>query len=237
MANTILYKADSRGYADHGWLKSFHTFSFAGYHNPNRMHFGALRVLNDDYVAAGNGFGTHPHSNMEIISIPLEGVLAHKDSMGNNGVIRPNEIQVMSAGSGVEHSEFNGSDTDAVKFLQIWLFPNKDNVTPRYDQIQIDPQDRKNKFQQIVSPNPEDAGTWIHQDAWFHLADIDQDKELKYSFKGEGTGLYLFVLEGEVDVLDHTLSRRDAIGITDVSDIIIKATTATSLLLMEVPMY
>ncbi|MCI0920180.1 pirin family protein [Sphingobacterium rhinopitheci] len=237
MANTILFKADSRGRADHGWLKSFHTFSFAGYHNPNRMHFGALRVLNDDYVAAGNGFGTHPHSNMEIISIPLEGVLAHKDSMGNNGVIRPNEIQVMSAGSGVEHSEFNGSDTDAVKFLQIWLFPNKDNVTPRYDQIQIDPQDRKNKFQQIVSPNPEDAGTWIHQDAWFHLADIDQDKELKYSFKGEGTGLYLFVLEGEVDVLDHTLSRRDAIGITDVSDIIIKATTATSLLLMEVPMY
>lgn len=237
MANTILFKADSRGRADHGWLKSFHTFSFAGYHNPIRMHFGALRVLNDDYVAAGNGFGTHPHSNMEIISIPLEGVLAHKDSMGNNGVIRPNEIQVMSAGSGVEHSEFNGSDTDAVKFLQIWLFPNKDNVTPRYDQIQIDPQDRKNKFQQIVSPNPEDAGTWIHQDAWFHLADIDQDKELKYSFKGEGTGLYLFVLEGEVDVLDHTLSRRDAIGITDVSDIIIKATTATSLLLMEVPMY
>lgn len=237
MANTILYKADSRGYADHGWLKSFHTFSFAGYHNPNRMHFGALRVLNDDYVTGGNGFGTHPHNNMEIISIPLEGILAHKDSMGNNGTIRPNEIQVMSAGSGVQHSEFNGSDTEDVKFLQIWLFPNKENVTPRYDQIEIDPLDRKNKFQQIVSPNTDDEGTWIHQDAWFHLVDMDRETELSYSFKGEGTGLYLFVLEGDVNILDQTLYTRDAIGITDVRDIAIKATTASSLLLMEVPMY
>jgi redox-sensitive bicupin YhaK (pirin superfamily) len=237
MANTILYKANSRGYADHGWLKSYHTFSFAGYHNPNRMHFGALRVLNDDYVAGGNGFGAHPHSNMEIISIPLEGTLAHEDSMGNKGFIRPNEIQVMSAGTGVQHSEFNGSDTDPVKFLQIWLFPNKENVKPRYDQITIDTEERKNKFQQIVSPNPEDEGTWIHQDAWFHLSDLDQGQNITYDFKGEGTGLYLFVLEGEVVVDNEVLSRRDAIGLSDVNKASTLANQNSSLLLMEVPVY
>lgn len=159
---TIIHKADSRGYANHGWLKSYHTFSFAGYHDPSRIHFGALRVLNDDYVEGGNGFGRHPHANMEIISIPLEGKLAHGDSMGNNGTIEANEIQVMSAGIGVTHSEFNGSDTDPVKFLQIWLFPKTENVTPRYDQIRVDPADRKNRLQQVISPNPDDEGTWIH---------------------------------------------------------------------------
>lgn len=237
MANTILFKADSRGHADHGWLKSFHTFSFSGYHNPQRMNFGALRVLNDDYVAAGKGFGAHPHSNMEIISIPLEGFLAHQDSMGNKGTIQPNEIQIMSAGTGVQHSEYNGSETKAVKFLQIWLLPNKENVTPRYDQIAIDPKDRINKFQQIISPNPEDEGTWIHQDAWFHMADMDHNTTLTYDFKGTETGLYLFVLEGEVTVLDESLSRRDAIGITDISTVTITASKDSSLLLMEVPMY
>lgn len=237
MANTILFRADSRGHADHGWLKSYHTFSFAGYHDSSRMNFGALRVLNDDYVAGGNGFGMHPHSNMEIISIPLKGTLAHQDSMGNKGTIRPNEIQVMSAGAGIQHSEFNNSDTDAVQFLQIWLFPNKENVTPRYDQIEIDPVERKNKFQQIISPDPTDAGSWIHQDAWFHLTDMDANHVLTYDFKGEGTGLYLFVLEGTVNVLDQTLNRRDAIGITDSNSLAIQATTTSSLLLMEVPMY
>jgi len=201
------------------------------------MHFGALRVLNDDYVAGGNGFGAHPHSNMEIISIPLEGTLAHQDSMGNKGTIRPNEIQVMSAGTGIQHSEFNGSETDPVKFLQIWLFPNKENVTPRYDQIEINPEERKNKFQQIISPNADDAGTWIHQDAWFHLADIDSNRSLTYDFKGEGTGLYIFVLEGTINVLDQIVDRRDAIGITDVSTVQIEATADASILLMEVPMY
>lgn len=237
MANTVLFRSDSRGHADHGWLKSFHTFSFAGYHNPNRMHFGALRVFNDDYVEGGNGFGAHPHSNMEIISIPLEGKLAHEDSMGNKGVINPNEIQVMSAGTGIQHSEFNGSDVDPVKFLQIWLFPNQENVTPRYDQIIIDPENRKNKFQQIVSPNKEDEGTWIHQDAWFHLADLDQGIELNYNMKGEGTGLFLFVLEGHVSVLGEDLKRRDALGITDLSSVLIHASEDSSLLLIEVPMY
>lgn len=233
---TIIYKADSRGYADHGWLKSYHTFSFAGYNNPSRMHFGALRVLNDDFVAGGNGFGRHPHNNMEIISIPLEGTLAHSDSMGNEGTIQPNEIQVMSAGTGVAHSEFNGSETDPVKFLQIWLFPNKENVTPRYDQIQINPADRKNTLQQVISPNPDDAGTWIHQDAWFHLTDLDAGKEVEYSMKGEGTGLYVFLLQGDLEIAGEKLSRRDAIGITDIEKVTLKATNNASVLLMEVPM-
>lgn len=238
MANTVLFRADSRGYADHGWLKSFHTFSFAGYHNPNRMHFGALRVFNDDYVAGGNGFGKHPHSNMEIISIPLEGSLAHEDSMGNKGVINPNEIQVMSAGTGIQHSEFNGSTTDPVKFLQIWLFPNQDNVEPRYDQITLDPKNRINRFQQIVSPNKDDEGAWIHQDAWFHLTDLENGKKMTYHMKENGNGLFLFVLEGQVSVLGEDLQRRDAIGITDISDITMNTQdNSCSLLLIEVPMY
>lgn len=233
----IIFKSDSRGYADHGWLKSYHTFSFAGYHDPNRMNFGAIRVLNDDFVEGGNGFGRHPHSNMEIISIPLEGSLAHQDSMGNNGTITPGEIQVMSAGTGVEHSEFNGSDSEAVKFLQIWLFPNKENVTPRYDQIRVSAEDRVNKFQQIISPNPDDEGTWIHQDAWFHLSDLDANKEVTYDFKAEGNGLYVFVLEGAIEIDGNVLDRRDAIGITDTNAVTIKANQKSSLLLIEVPMY
>lgn len=234
---TIIHKADSRGYANHGWLKSYHTFSFAGYHDPSRMHFGALRVLNDDYVEGGNGFGRHPHANMEIISIPLEGELAHGDSMGNNGTIEANEIQVMSAGIGVTHSEFNGSDTDPVKFLQIWLFPKTENVTPRYDQIRVDPADRKNRLQQVISPNPDDEGTWIHQDAWFHLSDLDEGKSVTYSLKGEGTGVYIFLLEGELEVAGEKLNRRDAIGITDVKDITLSAQQDASVLIMEVPMF
>jgi len=234
---TIIHKADSRGYANHGWLKSYHTFSFAGYHDPSRMHFGALRVLNDDYVEGGNGFGRHPHANMEIISIPLEGKLAHGDSMGNNGTIEANEIQVMSAGTGVTHSEFNGSDTDPVKFLQIWLFPKTENVTPRYDQIKVDPADRRNRLQQVISPNPDDEGTWIHQDAWFHLSDLDAGKSVTYSLKGEGTGVYIFLLEGELEVAGEKLNRRDAIGITNSKDITLSAKQDASVLIMEVAMF
>ena len=232
----IIHRAGSRGYADHGWLKSYHTFSFAGYYEPSRMHFGALRVLNDDSVAGGNGFGKHPHDNMEIISIPLEGTLAHGDSMGNKGTIQPNEIQVMSAGTGVTHSEFNANEIDPVKFLQIWLFPNKQNVNPRYDQIKINPADRKNRFQQVISPNEEDEGTWIHQDAWFHLTDLDKGKEVEYVFKGVNTGVYIFLLEGEIEILGETLERRDAIGVTDINNVVIHATQHASVLLMEVPM-
>lgn len=236
MKNSIVYKSDSRGHADHGWLKSHHTFSFANYSNNDRVHFGVLRVLNDDYVAPGRGFGTHPHENMEIISIPLKGSLAHKDNMGHGETIQVNEIQVMSAGTGVQHSEFNPSETEAAEFLQIWVFPNQLNVTPRYQQISLDVAQRKNNWDQILSPNPEDAGAWIHQNAWFHLADLEQGKELAYERKDPANGLYLFVLEGAITLEDEVLDRRDAIGIWDTPSIHLKATQKTQLLLMEIPM-
>ncbi len=174
MSKHIIHKADTRGNANFGWLNSYHTFSFGHYFEPSRTHFGALRVLNDDTVAAGMGFGTHPHDNMEIISIPLEGDLEHQDSMGNKTVIKHGDVQVMSAGTGVSHSEYNKNQDKQVKFLQIWVFPNKRNVTPRYDQITLHETDRRNKFQQILSPNANDEGIWIHQDAWFHLGKFDE---------------------------------------------------------------
>jgi quercetin 2,3-dioxygenase len=237
MANTVLHPADTRGHADHGWLNSYHSFSFANYYNPERTHFGVLRVLNDDTVAAGRGFGTHPHDNMEIISIPLEGDLEHKDSMGNTTVIRNGDVQVMSAGTGIRHSEYNKSSDKPVKFLQIWVFPNKRNVTPRYDQITLKLEDRKNKLQQILSPNADDDGVWIHQNAWFHLGSFDQDFQTEYTVKGgKGNGLYVFVLNGEVSVGDQKLKARDGYGVWDVEKIDLKADTNAELLLMEVPM-
>ena len=185
MSNIILHKADTRGNANHGWLQSRHTFSFANYYNPERMNFGALRVLNDDSVAAGMGFGTHPHDNMEIISIPLEGDLEHKDSMGNISVIKHGDIQVMSAGTGIFHSEYNKNKDRLVKFLQIWVFPDKKNVTPRYDQITLDLADRHNKLQQILSPDAEDTGVWIHQKAWFHLGKFEKGISTEYKIKAK----------------------------------------------------
>lgn len=232
----IIHRADSRGFVDHGWLKSSHSFSFGSYFNPERVHFGALRVLNDDKVSGGNGFGTHPHDNMEIISIPLSGTLEHNDSMGNRGTIVPNEIQVMSAGTGVKHSEYNASKVDPVEFLQIWVFPHTRDVTPRYDQIRVDPADRKNKLQQIVSPHPEDEGTWIHQNAWFHLTDLEPNKAVTYRLKNNKNGVYIFLLEGQIEVLDEILDRRDAIATIDNEEISITARQESSLLLMEVPM-
>jgi quercetin 2,3-dioxygenase len=236
MANTILHKAETRGHANHGWLNSFHSFSFANYYNPERMHFGVLRVLNDDTVEAGRGFGTHPHDNMEIISIPLSGDLEHKDSMGNSTIIRNGDIQVMSAGTGIRHSEYNKNTDKLVKFLQIWLFPNKKNVTPRYDQITLNLVDRKNKLQQIISPNPDDAGVWIHQDAWFHLADFDKDKTADYKVKKTGNGVYAFILNGDVTINDTPLSTRDGLGIWDTDTLTIKASNNAEFLLMDVPM-
>jgi redox-sensitive bicupin YhaK (pirin superfamily) len=233
---TVLHKADSRGHANHGWLDTHHTFSFGSYHDPERMHFGVLRVLNDDRVAAGMGFGTHRHDNMEIISIPLEGDLEHKDSMGNVTVIREGDIQVMSAGSGISHSEHNKNSDQEVKFLQIWVFPNRKNVKPRYDQITLDPKQLDNQFFQILSPNPEDDGVWIHQDAWFHLGNFEAGKETGYQLKNSGNGLYLFVIEGNVRIGDHDLGRRDGLGIWDTDQIRIKASDRSKLLLMEVPM-
>ncbi len=231
------HAADSRGAANHGWLQSYHTFSFANYYNPSRIHFGALRVLNDDTVSGGMGFGEHPHDNMEIISIPLEGDLEHKDSMGNTTVIRNGDIQVMSAGTGIYHSEYNRNKDATVKFLQIWVFPNKKNVTPRYDQITMNPADRQNQFQQVLSPNPEDAGVWVHQDAWFHLGKFDQDFSVDYSIKKEGKGLYVFVLSGEFEVDGQVVQTRDGLGIRQASDVSFKALSpGAEVLLMEVPM-
>jgi redox-sensitive bicupin YhaK (pirin superfamily) len=236
MANTVFHKAESRGDANHGWLHSKHTFSFANYHNPERMHFGVLRVLNDDFVAAGRGFGTHPHDNMEIISIPLDGDLEHQDSMGNKTVIRNGDIQVMSAGSGVSHSEYNKNTDKPVKFLQIWVFPNKRNVTPRYDQITLNREDRKNRFQQIISPNPEDEGVWIHQNAWFHLADFEKGASQQYDLKAKGNGLYVFNLKGNLNVNGQELNTRDGLGVWDTDSVIISAESDAEFLLMEVPM-
>lgn len=233
---TVLHKAETRGHANHGWLNSYHTFSFAGYHNPERIHFGALRVLNDDTVAGGMGFGRHPHDNMEIVSIPLSGDLEHQDSMGNRGVIRQGDIQVMSAGSGIQHSEMNHSETDLVRFLQIWMFPNKKNVTPRYGQITLDPSGSENKWQQILSPNSDDEGVWVHQDAWFHMSRIRAGNSLQYEVKKNGNGLYYFVIEGNVAVDGQALSRRDGLGVWEVTSSKVTASSDAKVLLMEVPM-
>ena len=236
MNNKILHKAETRGDANHGWLHSRHTFSFANYHNPERVHFGALRVLNDDIVAAGMGFGTHPHDNMEIISIPLEGDLEHKDSMGNISIIKHGDIQVMSAGTGIYHSEYNKNKDKPVKFLQIWVFPNKQNVTPRYDQITLKLADRHNTLQQILSPNPDDAGVWIHQQAWFHLGKFDKGQNLDYSLKSKGNGVYAFILSGDITINGQPLNSRDGFGIYNVDSISIQSDSDAELLLMEVPM-
>ncbi|MGZ3898884.1 MAG: pirin family protein [Bacteroidia bacterium] len=236
MAKTILHKADTRGHADHGWLNSYHTFSFAGYYDPQRMHFGVLRVLNDDTVSAGMGFGTHPHDNMEIISIPLEGDLEHKDSMGTVATIKHGDIQVMSAGTGVQHSEYNKNKDKPVKFLQIWVFPNKRNVTPRYDQITLKLEERHNKFQQVLSPSPDDDGVWIHQDAWFHMGNFDKDVSAEYELKKKDNGVYIFVLSGDVTVNEQRLGSRDGYGIWETEKINFKADTDCEILLMEVPM-
>jgi redox-sensitive bicupin YhaK (pirin superfamily) len=237
MPNTILHKAGTRGHANHGWLDSHHTFSFANYYDPERMHFGVLRVLNDDRVSPGMGFGTHPHDNMEIISIPLEGDLEHADSMGNVTIIKQGDIQVMSAGSGIKHSEYNKSNERLVKFLQIWVFPNQRNVRPRYDQITLNTADRLNRLQQILSPNPDDEGVWIYQDAWFYLGKFDSDFSTEYSIRKSGNGVYVFVLSGEVIIEGQPLSQRDGFGIWDIEKISIRSISQDSeILVMEVPM-
>jgi redox-sensitive bicupin YhaK (pirin superfamily) len=236
MKNTVLHKSDTRGHADNGLLNAYHSFSFASWYNPERVQFGALRVLNDDTVAAGMGFGTHPHDNMEIITIPLEGDLAHKDSMGNTETIRSGDVQVMSAGTGVKHSEFNPNADHRTKLLQIWVYPNKQNVDPRYQQITLNPEDRKNKLQQILSPNAEDNGVWIHQDAWFHLGKFDQDVTATYSLKKEGNGVYAFILSGKLNIAGQELETRDGFGIWNINSFDIKASTDAEFLLMEIPM-
>lgn len=234
--NTVIHKAETRGHANHGWLNSHHTFSFANYYNPERMNFGVLRVLNDDTVSAGMGFGTHPHDNMEIVSIPLEGDLEHKDSMGNTAVIKEGDVQVMSAGTGVTHSEYNKNKDKQVKFLQIWVFPNKRNITPEYDQISLKDIEKKNKFYQIVSPNKGEQGVRINQDAWFHLGKFTKGNVDEYKIKKQGNGVYAFILEGEVEINGEKLSKRDGMGIWDTDAVNVKASEDARVLLMEVPM-
>ncbi|MCJ7467635.1 MAG: pirin family protein [Maribacter sp.] len=234
---TVLHKAQTRGHAEHGWLNSYHSFSFANYYNPERMHFGVLRVLNDDEVAPGMGFGTHPHRNMEIISIPLEGDLEHKDSMGNTTVIRQGDIQAMSAGTGVEHSEKNKNRDRKVKFLQIWILPNKVNVAPKYDQITLETPLPHNTFYQIVSPNPEDDGVRIHQNAWLHLGEFDGPQAIDYPLKDKTHGVYIFVLEGHCGVDGQTLQKRDGLGVWETDALHFKIDTGhVKILLIEVPM-
>lgn len=236
MANIVYHPENSRGSADHGWLKAKHTFSFASYYNPERIHFGMLRVLNDDTIAAGVGFPTHPHDNMEIITIPLKGAIAHKDSMGNSSVIQKGEIQVMSAGTGIQHSEYNYSDSETLQLLQIWIFPNKKNVEPRYQQLSIN-QEITNQLHQILSPHPEDDGVWIHQDAWFHIGKFNTAQTIDYSLKKEGNGVYVFVIEGSVRIENQELSERDGLGISKTNQFSIEILTEqTEILLMEIPM-
>ena len=233
---TIFHRGDSRGHANHGWLNSYHTFSFANYQNNERTNFGVLRVLNDDTVTQGMGFGTHPHRDMEIISIPLEGDLEHKDSMGTTAVIKKGEIQVMSAGTGVMHSEYNKNKEEAVKFLQIWVFPREVGVEPRYDQKDIKSEEKINDFQQILSPNKDDDGVWIHQDAWFNLANFTKGNSKNYNLNINGNGVYAFVLKGSAKIGDQILNERDGFGIWDTESFNVEALENTEILLMEVPM-
>jgi redox-sensitive bicupin YhaK (pirin superfamily) len=234
--NTIIHRADTRGGADHGWLKSFHTFSFAGYYDAARIHFGALRVLNDDKVAPGRGFGAHPHDNMEIISIPLSGSLAHKDSMGNEGVIRSGEIQVMSAGKGIVHSEMNASPNEDVYFLQIWVFPDRKNVEPRYDQVNVDASLLKNNLYPIIGSFETPAMTWIYQNVLFSLGNIEQGEIINYNKINKNNGVYLFLIEGEIIVEAEKLKKRDGIAFTGIDTIKITASAESKVLVMDIPL-
>ena len=235
MKSTI-HKANTRGFFDYGWLKTYHTFSFSSYHDPERINFGKLRVLNDDTIEGGQGFGTHPHNDMEIVTIPLEGALAHKDSTGGEGVIYPDEIQVMSAGTGIRHSEFNHLSDGTTKLLQIWIFPDKKGHNPRYDQKFFDAEERKNKLQFIVTPEKKDDNLWLNQDTYFALTDLEKDKSIDYKLHTSGNGVYLFIIEGKISFGENTLSKRDGIGIWDIEKFTITSKEKSQLLFIEVPM-
>ena len=235
---TVIDKSNSRGFANHGWLKSYHTFSFASYQNPERMNFGALRVLNDDLVQPKMGFGTHPHQNMEIISIPLKGALSHQDNMGNKRAINVGEVQVMSAGTGLTHSEFNDSSSEETNFLQLWIIPEEMGVTPNYEQRLFDASDRKNKLQTVVAPKDKLEGDAlpISQQAYIYRTDLDSNFSLSLNMKSKNNGYYIFVVEGSVEIGDTNLDSRDAIGITETDEVGIKAKLNSSLIIIEVPM-
>jgi len=232
----IIHRAEERGYADHGWLKAHHSFSFANYHDPGKVHFGELRVFNDDSIAPGMGFGKHPHDNMEIVTIPLSGAVKHGDSMGNQGIINAGDVQIMSAGTGIVHSEFNASATEFLNLFQIWVFPKVRNIEPRYDQKTFSAVDRKGKFQVLVSPDKEDGSMWVNQDVWFVRGDFSKGSEVSYAPKLKGNGLYLMVITGEVEVAGETLKKRDAIGLWDLEKAEIKINSDAELLIIDVPM-
>lgn len=233
---TIYHPASERGHADHGWLNAHHSFSFASYHDPSKVHFGLLRVLNDDIVAPGMGFGMHPHDNMEIVTIPLSGTLEHKDSMGNIGVIRPNEIQAMSAGSGLMHSEYNHSKTEPVNLLQIWVFPKVRNIAPRYDQKVFSEKDKNGKFKTIVSPEKKEDVMWINQDAYFSLGKFPSGHQETYKISNKTNGAYIFIIEGEVEINGQVLQKRDALGVWETDSIDLKIKKDTEVLVIDVPM-
>ena len=233
---TVIHKADSRGFADHGWLKARHSFSFASWYDPSRIHFGMLRVLNDDIIEGGKGFGTHPHDNMEIITIPLQGKIAHRDSAGHGQVTGPGEVQGMSAGTGIMHSEFNHSETEALNLLQLWIFTDTKGHEPRYDHRTFDLAGKKDRWQILVNPKDNGAGLWIHQNAWLSIAEVSEGNSLQYKIYASGNGVYAFVIEGAVAIAGEKLQRRDAVGLTQVNDFIVQAETAASILLIEVPL-
>ena len=233
---TIHHPSDSRGSQNHGWLKVNHSFSFANFYDANKMNFGALRVLNDDTIAAGMGFATHPHKDMEIITIPLKGDLKHKDSMGYSEVIKEGDIQILSAGTGIEHSEYNKNKDRSINLLQLWIFPKKQAVQPRYDQISIRNLKKRNEFYQILSPNANDQGVWIHQNAWMHIGEFTGEKEKIYRLKDNNNGVYVFVIEGRALVDSKCLQKRDALGVWETESLNIKADKNSKILLIEVPM-
>lgn len=233
---TIVHPASERGFASRGWLKSYHSFSFSQYHDPEKMNFGLLRVLNDDFVEQGMGFGSHGHDNMEIVSIPLEGALKHNDSTGREAVIQSGDVQIMSAGTGMQHSEFNNSSSEAVKFLQIWVFPKQKDITPRYEQKSFTEEEKKNKFLTVVSPEENVDSIWINQDAWFSLTNLDAGEKLNYDLHARDNGAYIFVIEGHIEAANQDLKDRDALGVYEIDSVAISAKTNAKVLVIEVPM-
>jgi len=233
---TIVHKSDARGHGINDWLDTWHSFNFSDFYHPERTRFGVLRVLNDDTITAGSGFKSHPHQNMEIITIPLKGGLEHRDNKGNVRKIQVNDVQVMSAGRGIVHAEMNSSTSEAASFLQIWIFPREKDLVPRYDQASYDPADQLNRWQRIVSPDSSEKGLWIHQDARLHLSSLEKGTELEYKVKQEGAGVYLFILEGSLSLNGEVLEARDGIGITDTENFIVKAVNSARVLAIEVPM-
>jgi redox-sensitive bicupin YhaK (pirin superfamily) len=233
---TILHPASERGHVDLGWLNSNHSFSFGHWYDPAKVHFGALRVLNDDIVKGGGGFGTHPHDNMEIVSIPLKGALKHQDSTGTDGIIQTGDVQIMSAGTGIRHSEFNASKTDPVNFLQIWIIPKLMGIHPRYNQQAFDKGERLNQWQIVVSPDEKDKGLWINQDARFALASLEEGKEISFEPRFKENGVYVFVIDGEITIDNKKIGKRDAIGISQTNRFSIKADKTSEILAIEVPM-